>query len=292
MVLEAAAQATRLARPSESYPLVVVPYLPDEQLRELQSEGVSGIDLCGNGVVVVPGELLVYRTGQPNRFRSESAIKNVFRGESSLIARVFLACPQFDSVQQVLSEIARRDGKVALSTVSKACKALEAMLVIGRRKREGAARPMGLLQADKLLDSLAANAARPVVRQAIRGKARLGQEVLRERLIRAGGVIQSGMSSVGNYAVMAKEAIREYYCTDLDATLLAIGDAFEQTERFADTVLLETQESTAYFDRRADLVASPIQVYLELMLGDKRSRETAEQVRKYILASLKSEGGT
>src|SRR5262249_26015274 len=87
---DAVAEVQRYARPPELYPLVVVPYLPDARLAELEAAGVSGIDLCGNGVVVIPGEVLVYRTGQPNQFRAEGQIKNVFRGNSSLVARVFL----------------------------------------------------------------------------------------------------------------------------------------------------------------------------------------------------------
>src|SRR5262252_4094706 len=53
------AQARRYARPPEFYPLVVVPYLADPRLAELEAQEVSGLDLCGNGVVVVPNELLV-----------------------------------------------------------------------------------------------------------------------------------------------------------------------------------------------------------------------------------------
>ena len=58
--------------------------------KRLEREGVSGLDLCGNGVVTVPGEWLVYRTGKPNLYPQSFPIKNVFRGASSLVARVFL----------------------------------------------------------------------------------------------------------------------------------------------------------------------------------------------------------
>src|SRR5262249_15986571 len=56
------------------YPLILVPYLSEEWLLKLEAKCVSGIDLCGNGVVVVPDELLVLRTGFPNRFRWEGTI--------------------------------------------------------------------------------------------------------------------------------------------------------------------------------------------------------------------------
>jgi hypothetical protein len=96
-------------------------------------------------------------------------------------------------------------------------------------------------------------------------------------------VVQTGFGSVESYAVMAKEPVRYFYCTDLDA---ALGDAFEPTDRFANVTITETRDSAVYFDRRPGLVASPVQTYLELVSGDKRSRETAEQVRRVILSPL------
>jgi hypothetical protein len=294
-VAEAIAQARRYARPPEFYPLIVVPYLPDARLAELQAEGVSGIDLCGNGVVVVPNELLVYRTGRPNQFRSEAEIKNVFRGDSSLVGRAFLLVPEYASVQDARRAIEERGGSVALSTVSKVCKGLESMLVIERARGTGsAARRLRLLQPDKLLDLLAENYVPPRVTRVARGKVRLTPEALRDALARGAKrgirVVQTGVGSVGSYAVMAKEPMQYFYCSDLDAALGALGDAFEPTERFANVTFSETRDNTAYFDARPALVASPVQVYLELASGDKRAVETAGQVRRAILAPLGAAG--
>jgi len=288
-ISEMIAQAQRDARPPELYPLVVVPYLPDARLAELESAGVSGIDLCGNGVVVVPNEILVYRTGCPNVFRSEAEIKNVFRGDSSLVGRSFLVAPEYGSVQDVGREIEKRGGKLALSTISKVCKSLVGMLVIERKREKGsAAQKLRLLQPDKLLDLLAANYVAPPTTRNIRGKTKLTAEALCGVLTRMGKggtvVVQTGFSSVGSYAVMAKEPVRYFYCSDLDAVLRELGDRFEPTDQFANLSLSETRDATVYFDRRSGLVASPVQAYLELATGDKRSRETAEQVRRVILA--------
>jgi hypothetical protein len=53
-IATAADQALRLSTPPQFYPLVLAPYLPSAQLATLESRAVSGIDLCGNGVLVVP----------------------------------------------------------------------------------------------------------------------------------------------------------------------------------------------------------------------------------------------
>jgi predicted oxidoreductase len=59
-----------------------------------------------------------------------------------------------------------------------------------------------------------------------------------------------------------------------------------RTDRFPNLEIIEADDETAYFDALEDdkfLWASSVQVYLELMAGDKRDRETAEQVRSFIL---------
>jgi hypothetical protein len=289
------AQVRRYARPPEFYPLVLVPYLPDARLAELEAQEVSGIDLCGNGVIVVPNELLIYRSGRPNKFRSEAEIKNVFRGNSSLVARTFLLVPEYTSVQAAQREVERRGGKVVLATVSKVCKSLESLLVIESKRAEGtAARRLRLLQPDKLLDLLESNYVAPAVTRTIRGKTKLAPEDFRRELAARASeetrVVQTGFGSVGAYAVMATEPMQYFYCADPDATVRALGGAFEPTDRFANVTLSETKEDVVYFDRRPGLVASPIQAYLELAAGDKRSQETAEQLRRTILTPLAAAG--
>jgi hypothetical protein len=47
-------------------PMVLLPFLSPSNLVRLEGEGVSGIDLCGNGIVTVPDEMLVVRSGELN----------------------------------------------------------------------------------------------------------------------------------------------------------------------------------------------------------------------------------
>ena len=51
--------AKRSSRPPRSFPMVFVPYLPQSQLRLLEERQVSGIDLSGNVLIMVPDEILV-----------------------------------------------------------------------------------------------------------------------------------------------------------------------------------------------------------------------------------------
>jgi hypothetical protein len=289
-VTEAADQVSRNAETQKLSPLVVVPYLGEERLSELEARGVSGIDLCGNGVVVVPGRLLVFRSGSPNRFRWEGQIKNVYRGASAIVARVFLLGREFPSVGDALNEIRARGGEITLPTVSKVCKSLEADLVI-ERTRGGTtpARKLRLLQPEKLLDLLRNNYAPPEITRTLTGKFSGPAEALTKRLLaweKEGGrkVVLTGASSVEAYAVMAREPTQTFYCSDTGQLKKALGEDFTETERFANLRLLETREEFVYFDRREGLVASPVQTYLELATGEKREKETADQVRRFILS--------
>jgi hypothetical protein len=113
--------------PSGSGPLLFLPFLSDRQLQELEREEISGIDLCGNGVVIVPYLFAVFRSGAKNRFPSSAPIKNIYRRKSSMVGRVFLIRSTYESVQEIFVEINRRnmfmrrwDSKpMSFSTVSK-----------------------------------------------------------------------------------------------------------------------------------------------------------------------------
>lgn len=290
LVVAAADQARKLAQAAKLLPLVVVSYLDEQALDVLEAQAVSGIDLCGNGVVIVPGEWFLRRTGNPNLFRSEGVIKNVYRKNSSVVARLFLARPEFASVQDSLDELNRRNGRVTLSTVSKVCKRLEEDLII-ERKREGATK-LRLIQPDKLLDRLAANYSPPTVTTRLTGKLRgiepaEFRDQLRKWAQSTGNLVsQTGTASLSAYAVMAREGLEEFYCSDLADAQQALGDRFQPTERFATVSLLETRDEEVYFDRRDDLLASPVQTFLELSRGDKRDQETAGDVRRVIMDKL------
>jgi len=273
-------------------PLVVVPYLDEQALASLESKSVSGIDLCGNGLVVVPGEWYVRRSGSPNPFQAEGVIKNVYRKSSSVVARLFLARPQFESVQDALDELGRRDGRVTLSTVSKVCKRLEEDLII-ERKRKGMTR-LRLIQPEKLLDRLAASYSPPNVATRLSGKLNgIEPAEFREQLdkwaMKTGNLVSlTGTSSVEAYAVMARSGVEEYYCSDVAGALRVLKGKFQPAERFATVSFVETRDEEVYFDRRTNLIASPVQAFLELSAGDKRDRETAEDVRRVILSGLSS----
>lgn len=272
-------------------PMIVLPYLSPDKLAELEKLGISGLDLCGNGVVVVPGAVLVARTGEPNRFPRSEPIRNVYRGDSSFVGRVLLVKPKYQAVGEIVTTIREMGGSITIATVSKVLKTLEADLIVERS-------PNGirLMQAEKLLDQLAASYRSPRLIKRWVGKVELGEAELSKSLAAGARSIDcrfviTGAASAVKYSVFAREPVVAAYCTvDPEKLLSAIAAKFEETDRFPNLDLIRTQDGLPYFDLiKQDSLeyASPVQAYLELMSGDKRQRETAVQVREYLLRRLK-----
>ena len=266
-------QVRKSAREAGVLPMVVVPYLSEERLLGLEHEGVSGLDLCGNAVLTVPGSLYVFRTGFPNRFKSSAPIKNVFKGASSLVARAFLLRSEFASVGQIGEEIAARGGELSPGTVSKALKELEAQLLVGR-----ASGTIRLLEPERLLDRLEREFVEPKVTARFLGKADVSFETLQSRGV---PVVRTGVGSATRYAALAMENTLRVYTTSLEG--LMAGIEATETNRFPNLEVLETSDQAAFFDAR-DGFASPLQTYLEMRDGDERLRQSASQVRERILA--------
>jgi hypothetical protein len=277
--------------PNDYLPMLLMPFLSEQQLQELEREGLSGIDLCGNGVVLVPDTIAVFRSGGKNRFPSSALIKNIYRKNSSMVGRAFLLCAGYQSVQDIRTRINQRnlivnrwDKKpMSLSTVSKALKTLQEDLIVTREET------IRLLQPNKLLEKLRENYNPPAVKEQVRFKISEENGEVWKLLAKQSQALKlplmaSGTSSVARYAVMQRGDLLSVYCPKVELLLERLPGS--QSDRFPNLELLATEDETVYFDARKEdnfWWASPVQVYLELMAGDKRDQETAEQLKTLIL---------
>jgi hypothetical protein len=280
-----------LPLPKNLFPMLIMPFLSERQLKELERVGISGIDLCGNCVVISPGTFSVFRSGGKNRFPSSAAIKNIYRKNSSMVGRGFFAYPDFQTVQDTLATINQRNLLVtrwnkkpmSLSTVSKVLKTMVEDLIITRTET------IRLIQPDKLLDKLHENYNPPVVKERIRLKISVNNKSILKLLSELSQqlelpLIASGTSSVTQYTVMQRGDLLTVYCPKVEMLLKRLPGS--QSDRFPNLELLETEDEPVYFDARQEdgfWWASPLQVYMELMVGDKRDQETAEQLKTLIL---------
>ncbi|MFQ5743778.1 MAG: hypothetical protein ACE5HV_09350 [Acidobacteriota bacterium] len=261
-------------------PMVMAPFLDEDELLQLTDERISGIDFCGNGVVIIPGKWLVYRTGQPNQYPSSLPIKQIYRGKSSLVGHVLLLKRQFSQVSELKKEIEDRGASISLGTVSKVLKSLDQELIVSRQ--EGVA----LLQAGLLLDQLKKSYEPPEDLQRIRGRLPEDSAQL-QNITRAGERlrIKVAVSGAQHYAQLpTSDRFPPIYVESLERLSESIG--FQPTSRFSDVELRQTRDPIIYFDRRKDegiCWTSPVQTYLELATGGKREREIGEELRPKIL---------
>ena len=275
--LKAAMAQARGPQPADSNPMVVAPYLSPKALDMLLDAEISGLDLSGNGVIVIPGRWLIYRSGRKNQFPSSAPIRAIYDRSSSLVGRVFLVSRVFPRVKDIQAEISRLGGKISLGTVSKVLKGLEEDLMVSRNGT------IQLIQPESLLDKLAANYRVP------RSRKRLGRINPDELVdVSAWAAKTRNRFAVGGeswYTLFpGSESRFRIYTTSLERLFGQM--AFEEDSRFPNAEIIETTDQRVFFDvreRDGILLTSPIQTYLELSAGGKRERDTAEQLRPMIV---------
>lgn len=280
-VKDAIARIKDLTGKTRGLPMIVVPYLKEQRLLELQESGVSGVDLCGNGIINAPGRLFTYITGRPNLYPDSAPSKYAYRGKTSLVARAFLCRGNFSQLEEIQNEIERRGGDIAISTISKALKRLEEDVIV-ERTQDG----IQLLQPEKLLSKLEADFTFPEVSKTAGFTSKESVENLLRYLPQQIEAVLAGRSSVNAYAVIGKEEVPVIYTKNIADLLERWNDKVGESARFVKFELRETKDPLVYFDiRRQNGIpyASPIQAYLECMAGDKRERETAEQIEEIII---------
>ncbi|MCK5133158.1 MAG: hypothetical protein KAR40_13535 [Candidatus Sabulitectum sp.] len=283
-------QSTEL--PAGYLPLLIMPYLTEKQLSTLAKLKISGFDLSGNCAINAPGEFAFFRSGQRNAFPSSALIKNIYKKNSSMVTRVFFSKSEYSRVGDILNEINKRNLLVSsglkkpmsLSTVSKTLKTLEQDLIVSR---DGS---ISLLQPDKALSKLADYYTPPSISRSVKLKVKdlkSTMAVLLEISNLRMPITATGLSSSPQLVVTDRGELLSVYCTNLQLALDYIGGDF--SSNFPNLELIETQDERVYFNAskcNSFIWASPIQVYLELIVGDKRDKEVAEQVRNVILTLL------
>lgn len=276
-------QARQWADKTGREPLVVVPYLNDDWLSFLRSEGMSGIDLSGNGWVQISGRWSWFQRGFPNRFPEATRARTPYRGKSALVARVLLSRPRFDTISEVWEDIQRRGGSLSLSQVSKVLSALEDDLIV--RKGDDGVR---LVQPERLLDSLEKDYRQPDVLQEVNLQADLGPDLLAAIVTRA----RAAKAAVAGYAparyVIAPEPGERLlvYVEPRGFSGLSSIPQVERSRRFANFTIRAIKEPLVFFDTEDEggfRWCSRLETYLQLMQGGKREREVASPLREEIL---------
>jgi hypothetical protein len=268
---------------SESYPMIVAPYLSESQFKELAARNISAIDLSGNVMLIVPGKLFIERIGNRNLFPSSSPIKNIYRGTSSIVGRSMLSRSEYASVGEVFEETKKRGARITLATVSKVLKELDDDFIISREQG------IKLIDANRLLDKLRSNYREAQETKKVIGKVASVEKALTKVALNCEKIEQRyAINHPQRYVVFPTvgEPL-QIYVESISDSLAGID--FEETDRFPNIALIETNDEPVYFDRSWDskskqYFTSPLQVYLELSQKGKREQDAAAQLVERILA--------
>lgn len=282
-------------------PLVIAPFLSEQRLTELADQNVSGIDLCGNGVLTAEG-LYVFKSGQKNRYPRSTRLQNAYRAKSSLVGRALLMRPEFDTVGALVEFIntrgpsadGRRDASISFSQVSKALKQMEQDVIVSRKGGR-----VRLLQADSLLDALVRDYQPPRIQERWLGYCSEEASVALQAKVRTG--LDDPRMRYAVFGVWAEGPALAYlgepvYTLYTDArprcALADLPGEAEQGRRFANVEILTTQSDWVYFGRGqyGGAGVSDVQTYLQFANGDTRQKQGAQQLRGRILASLTGAG--
>jgi hypothetical protein len=230
--------------------MIIVPFLSEASLQMLEREGVSGIDFSGNGIITAPG-LVVWRSGQPNRFKNSQPIRNVFRGNSSILSRCFLLRSEFSSLVELRAFALERlpepdfvkESRLTKGTVSKVVRALDEEKILTRNKDS-----LRLTAPQLLLERLRTNYQKPRGKR-VEGKmpfslsdawTKLSESPLR--------YIATGDGSAGPYHLLSSSEKLSLYVENLEEAchLLKVkpGRVFPNVE------LIEETSDLFYFDVR------------------------------------------
>ena len=287
---KATQQAADNAKRLDCHPLIFLPYLAPDRIAELESMAVSGIDLCGNGIVYVPNRICVVRTGQPNLYPDSRPVANPFRGRSGLVARMLIEVPQWETLSE-LTEAIEKHAKLkgpSLSQVSKTISAYaEEMLVLKEINT------IKLIDPVRMLDQLGKNgrlnpSGRIRYYRSSNGPLKLHELSSSPKLAWS----LTGESSATRYCTIAQGGPIKVAVSDLKLAESLLLLTLESVPSFADIVLIETQDDAAFFANEQDedgvRYASRIQTWLELNAGDARQRETAKDLYQSIVKVSKA----
>lgn len=273
-------------------PLIVLPYLSDERLAELERRKISGIDLCGNGIIFSPGRFYIRATGNPNRFRIEQAIRNPYSGKAALVGRTLLRRPLYRKLEDLREEILRRGGDISLAMVSRTIQILESENLITSYWEDKIR-----LYSPSRLQTRLIEGYRPKSPTLLwRGNVTEPMTQFLSRVFRNAAAqnipcIVTGAFSASRYVSLGQTLPVTLYA-EAQGELLA-GLEAKEGKRFVDLEIYAPPDDNVFFDGERDengiLWSSPVQALLEISkIEDVRLQETAVALRNRIMENVNS----
>lgn len=269
----------------QMHPMIYVPYLSPESLALLEKEQVSGIDLCGNGLIRIPGRLFILRTGQPNLYPDTRPVSNPYVGRSAMVARMLVSRLHFDSLNQLHEEIGKAGVDLSLSQVSKAVQTLKEQKQVTMSRAQGirVEHPLELLEQlgrEWRVPPIYHSKTLVLPGEVFEQLAKLNQAPdLKWSVART--------SSLNRYTTFGQGGPLQVMVSDLSRAADLVQGQEEIVPSFADVQLLETDEPAYFFQNETDengmRWASRLQTWIENRRGDARQQDAARDLKEQLL---------
>ena len=269
-------------------PLLIAPYIGDQQAKILADKGISWLDLSGNMLIKVSNRIYIERTGKPNRFPDTAPIKKIFQGTSSLVSRALLLKPEgFSTLYEIVDFINNRNAKVTLSTVSKVLKSLEEELLVNRSKSL-----ISVADSEKLLERLAEGYKNSTERKR-RNTYRFATDTPDAMFFAFNEMLSIDYVACGFYAAQIKGLAVTDQITIFVGSIESVNKAALRNQiqitpdaEFGNVSITESSDLGVWFN--ADIkphsaVVDDIELYLEMMVDTPRGPKIAGQLKNRIL---------
>lgn len=141
MLLGEKLSAVKMSNKENQIYALICPFLSPESQKYCQEKNINFIDLSGNILLRIPGQLLIQRLGKPNLYKAPQLFRNPFFGGSSRVLRVLLKSPkrrwtvteiEAELIQESQKQNTKDAFKLSISSISKTIRSLEEKLLIRR----------------------------------------------------------------------------------------------------------------------------------------------------------------
>lgn len=268
-------------------PMIIAPYISQQESGCLLQQGISWIDLSGNLLIRISPNIYIERTGKPNQYPDTSPIKNIYKGTSSLVGRALLLNSEgFSSLYEIVDYINSRNGTITLATVSKVLKSLEENLIVEKGKGK-----IRVKQPALLLENLAAGYAEYAKKQNYRQYPYDVENI--NELTTLFSKVQVDYAYCGFYAAKRKGLAMTDQITILVKSIQNVKKALalnpslvRPDEEYGQVVFIETDNPGVWFniqEKPLNTIVDDLELYLEMINDTPRGPKIANQLKNRIL---------
>lgn len=274
---------------SDRHAMLIVPYLSEKALRTLEAHEVSGVDLCGNGIIYLPNDLVIRYTGAKNKYPDSAPVKNVYNGKAGIVVRYLALNRTYQGLTDLHDAIAKDTTTVSMPLCSKVVKSLIEEGMLAQKIKINDSRRIGfeVRNLSEILDGLARDWRKTKPRRRVAVK--MSDDPLRRMVERMKGRTWSlsGASSAYYHAFSSDAGCPEFIVENVDEAMQTTESIREKIPSFAMAHLIEYDEpgplTQIITDENGMKWAGLIQTWLELQAGDARQNESAQFIRKRIM---------